>query len=119
MPCYQVQECNCELKNADQELLAKGLQDVGYETTYHEKQKQLSFSKGEVVGFHKGDNLHIEAPQGTKIDVNEIRRSYSQQVVNKKAAEFEAKGWTKTQVGNKVAFTKPRVQQKVQVGFQR
>ena len=121
MPCHTVQQCNVELKNADHELLAAGLQAEGYTTTNHEKQKQLSFAKGSVCGYHKGDTLHIESPQGTTVDVNAIRRAYSQQVVNKREKEFTAKGWTKTQVGNKIVFTKPRAQQQqqAQVGFRK
>jgi hypothetical protein len=48
MPCYEVNTANVDLNVADHQLLDQALQVEGYQTTYSEKQKQLSFSKGQV-----------------------------------------------------------------------
>jgi hypothetical protein len=130
MPCYEVSTCNTKLEAANPERLDAALKTINYDTTatlVNHKTKgkvetQLSFSRGKVIGYLKGDQLHIEAPKGTKIDVDEIKRAYGQQVLNKIEADYKAKGWTRIQVGNKVTFEKPRAQQqqqKQQVGFQR
>ena|ERR1017187_8023965 len=117
MPCYEVNTANVDLNVADHQLLDHALQLEGYQTTYNEKQKQLSFSKGQVIGYHKDNKLHMKAPAGTPIDTAAIKRGFSRQVVEQKQKQFEAKGWKTTREGGKYVFTKP--QQQASVGFQR
>jgi hypothetical protein len=117
MPCYEVNTADVNLDVADHHLLDRGLKSRGYATTYNEKQKQLSFCKGKVTGYHKDNKLHMEAPAGTTIDTADIKRSVSEQVILQKRAQFEAKGWKTTCEGKKIIFTKPQTQ--ASVGFRR
>ena len=117
MPCYEVNTADVNLDVADHHLLDRGLKSRGYATTYNEKQKQLSFSKGQVIGYHKDNKLHMKAPAGTPIDTAAIKRGFSRQVVEQKRAQFEAKGWKTTCEGKKIVFTKPQAQ--ASVGFRR
>jgi hypothetical protein len=117
MPCYEVNTASVDLNAADHQLLGKALEAEGYATTYQEKEKRLSFSKGTVSGYHQDNKLHMEAPAGTAIDTAAIKRGFSRQVVEQKQAQFEAKGWKATREGDKYVFTK--LQQQASVGFRR
>jgi len=117
MPCYEVNTADVNLDIADHQLLDRGLKSRGYATTYTDKQKQLSFCKGKVTGYHKDNKLHMEAPAGTRIDTADIKRAVSEQVIEQKRAQFEAKGWKTTREGQKIVFTKPP--QQASVGFRR
>jgi hypothetical protein len=85
MPCWEVREVTVDLDNCkDHDLLAEALKANGYTNVRRE---------GEVIRFDQGYYRagRITDTRGRNVDVNAIKRSYSQQVIAKTA---KAKGWS-------------------------
>lgn len=107
MPCYQIQTCNVELNNANHDLLAKALEKDGYKVV-KENGKIKSFSKGQVSGTYQNNKLAFTGT--SKIDSDQIKRGYSEQVIERKKKQFASQGWSceKTKEGEYV-FRKAKV----------
>lgn len=91
--------------DANQDLLAKGLESQGYKVTKDANGKIKSFSKGDVTGTYDGKKLNF---QGTsKVDANAIQKSYSEQIVEKKKQEFKKKGWEVYKEKGEMVFKAP------------
>jgi hypothetical protein len=105
MPCYQVQTCNVELNNADHNLLAESLKKQGYTVTLDSKGKISSFRKGSVTGSYSGTRLNFSGTN--KVDSDAIKRSYSEEVIQKKAKQMRAMGWEVYKEKGQMVFKKP------------
>lgn len=115
MPCYLVQTCSVSLLNANPTLLAAALAKLGYTVVRSGNGKIQSFSRERVTGTYDGKTLTVSGPGGTQAqaETNEIRRGYTDQIMQKRAQEFRKKGWTVTHTGNRWHATKPQMTTKV------
>lgn len=105
MPCYQVQVASVNLNKADHELLAKALEKLGY--TVSRQGKTLIFSKGNVSGTYKNDKLEVQARGGAKLpDTDEIKRAYSEKVIQRMADKYAEEGWEVSQDGEEYVWNK-------------
>lgn len=89
MPCDTVQESKVEFleKSTDVKLLAEALRKLGYRVT--ENEEGLAFSKGYGWnGTYESKTGKLTLPE--QQDGNEIKRAYSEEVVNHQARKF---GW--------------------------
>lgn len=107
MPCYQVQTCSVELNNADHDLLEKALKKQGYTVYRSAGSKAITFSKGGVSGSYRTNKISFSySSSEEKPDVDAIKRSYSEQVILRKASEYADEGWEMEQDGDEYVFRK-------------
>jgi hypothetical protein len=89
MPCWTVQESKVEFlaKTTDRDLLTAALEKLGYEVT-RASAAVLIFRKDGASGSYDAQSGRLGLAEGW--DVNEIKRAYSEQVVESQARRF---GW--------------------------
>ena len=91
MPCDSVVTTTCELlsTSTDVHLLAEGLRSLGYQV--RETENGLQFTNGTVSGtYDKASGRLQSASRYDKLDTAQVKRAYSEQVVNSQAKKF---GW--------------------------
>lgn len=105
MPCYQVQTMQVNLDSADHDLLEKALKKLGYSVTRNGS--SFSFSKGTVSGTYSNNKLNISNTDRTKkVDTDQIKREYSEQVIKKIASKNVQEGWELSREGDNWILTK-------------
>ena len=93
MPCYTIQQSHVEFlaKSTDLTLLAEALRKLGFEVS--ELNDRLVLSKLDANGYFRSgsyDRTTGRIELDSSWDVNEIKRAYSQRVVESQARKF---GW--------------------------
>lgn len=106
MPCYQTQTCNCNLNNADIDLLQKALEAQGFNVWRVAGNKSLGFSKAGVTGTYSNNKLNFSY-SGEKPDTDAIKREYSKAVIEQKAAQYAEEGWEVEKDGDEWVFNRP------------
>lgn len=112
MPCYLVQTCTVTLHNADFNLLERALKALGFQVE-RLGPRLLRFTRGQVTGTYDGRELRAAAPNGEVVNLDEVKREYSHQVIDKKVAAFRQKGWKVERRGNQVRVSKPTTARRV------
>jgi hypothetical protein len=69
--------------------------------------KTLTFTKGNISGSYRNNKINMTAPQGTKIDTDAIKRSYSESVIELKAQQYAEDGWEMEREGDEYVFRRP------------
>jgi hypothetical protein len=103
MPCYTVQTASVNLNNADHDLLAKALEKLGY--TVVRTGKNFVFRKGAVSGSYQNNKINMQATGGAKMDTDEIKRAYSEQVIHHMAEKYAEEGYEMTRDGEEYVWT--------------
>jgi len=93
MPCYTIQQSHVEFlaKSTDLTLLAEALRKLGFEVS--ELNDRLVLSKLDANGYFRSgsyDRTTGRIELDSSWDVNEIKRAYSERVVESQARKF---GW--------------------------
>jgi len=93
MPCYTIQQSHVEFlaKSTDLTLLAEALRKLGFEVS--ELNDRLVLRKRDPNGYFRlgsYDRATGRLEVDTTWDVNEIKRAYSERVVDSQARKF---GW--------------------------
>lgn len=93
MPCDTIRQVTVELKVADKQILLLGLLASGF-TTRALSEDRLTFSKGLATGVIDLKAGRITIQEGNEKVINEIKRSYSSEVIRQSAKRF---GWNLNQ----------------------
>ena len=93
MPCYTIQQSHVEFlaKSTDLTLLAEALRKLGFEVA--ELDDRLALRKQDSNGYYRVgsyDRTTGRLELDSAWDVNEIKRAYSERVVESQARKF---GW--------------------------
>lgn len=90
MPCWTVQETTIEFleKSTNVDLLKAALEKMGFRV--NDTSTHLHFYGNGLTGTYTKATGKIETRGSSKLDVNEVKREYSEQCVNNQAAEY---GW--------------------------
>lgn len=90
MPCDTIQLSTVEFLEASTnvDLLKKALQKMGFQV--YDTGTHLRFSKYGLNGTYTKATGKIETSGYSKLDVNQVKQNYSEQVVENQAQEF---GW--------------------------
>jgi len=93
MPCYTIQQSHVEFlaKSTDLTLLAEALRKLGFEVS--ELDDRLALRKQDSNGYYRAGSYDRASGQlelESTWDVNEIKRAYSERVVERQARKF---GW--------------------------
>lgn len=114
MPCDTIQRSEVQFlaQSTDLDLLKKALEAMGYTVT--ETATGLSFSNYSVSGTYTKATGSLQTTvrgygSTAGLDVNEVKRGYSEQVVNQQAKKFGWKvEWTTNKAGRKEAIVQKR-----------
>lgn len=108
MPCWTIQQSKVEFlaSSTDTELLAAALQRIGY-GVHRLSESELFLAKGGTSGRYDARTGRLELAPGW--DVNEIKRGYSEEVVNSQARKFGWQiQWATNAAGNRQAVIQRR-----------
>ncbi|MHB8412532.1 MAG: hypothetical protein ACYDDI_11390 [Candidatus Acidiferrales bacterium] len=108
MPCWTIQQSKVEFlaSSTDMELLAAALQRIGYGVD-RVSESELLLTKEGTSGRYDAQTGRLELAPGW--DVNELKRGYSEEVVNSQARMFGWQiQWTTNAAGHRQAVTQRR-----------
>ena len=110
MPCDTVITSTCEFlsTSTDVHLLAEGLRSLGYQV--RETEQGLQFTNGTLSGtYDKRTGRLQSAGRYDTLDTAEVKRAYSEQVVNSQAKKFGWKiSWKTNTAGEREAEVEKR-----------
>ena len=107
MPCYAIQQSHVEFlaKSTDLTLLAEALRKLGFEVS--ELNDRLVLRKLDANGYFRSgsyDHTTGRIELDSSWDVNEIKRAYSERVVESQARKFGRQlEWSTSAAGHRQA----------------